>query len=72
MGVQTFLLSVRSKECDPSLEVLGPDGGVIGRDQDGGDHDGLLAPRLNHTGRQTPRVDVRGEGECELQLIPLD
>lgn len=70
---QTLLLSIRSKNCDPSVEVFGPDGVVVGRDQDGGvDRDCLLPMRLNHDGRHTFRIDARGEGEGELQLIPLD
>ena len=50
-----------------------PDGVVIGRDDDGGvGRDCLLPMRLSRTGRHTFRIDARGEGKCELRLIPLD
>jgi len=70
---QSVILSVRSSEFDPRVKVLGPDGVIVGEDDDGGvDRDSLLPLQLAASGGYTFWVDGRGSGEYELRLILLE
>lgn len=68
---QSVFVSVHSSQLDPVVEVLGPSGASLGRDDDGGvGSDSLLAVELPEDGRYTVVVTSKvGEGEYQLRLI---
>ncbi|MCH8273585.1 MAG: PPC domain-containing protein [Armatimonadetes bacterium] len=71
---QTILVSLRSKEFDTSMQIFGPDGKLIARDDDGGaGTDSLLSVRLASDGRYTLWIyGDGGGGQYSVRWIDLD